>query len=383
MKQNIIFLDATQEYPVAFTAANTKVELMGRGLRALGNRVLVINGVIGRTTAQGAGSSGVLAYVSFPQRISKYWGWIFNIHSLFKLLRKHRQRDAKNIIVLGASYYFLFLIYVMLGRWLGYRLVVMFDEWHITGMETKISKKANAVMFDYTFGYFLDGILPISEFLEEKAARFGKKQLRLPVLAEYGVLPGCSPSGRQYGYFLYCAHAGYLRVILVLLDALVKYAATGREETLMLILSGKAEQLNCVRREIELRGLNGRVEVRTKVPFKELHELYQQALALLIPLDPDSIQDQARFSQKIAEYLAAARPIITTDVGEIPYYFTDCEDAVIASSHSSDGYTEAMLRAAADLEEASKIGCRGHALGERTFDYRDHCRKLSSFFETI
>lgn len=383
MKQNIIFLDATQEYPVAFTAANTKVELMGRGLRALGNRVIVINSIIGRTTAQGAGSSGVLAYVSFPQRISKYWGWIFNIYSLLKLLRKHRRRNAKNIIVLGASYYFLFLIYVLLGRWLGYRLIVMFDEWHITGMETKISKKANAVMFDYTFGYFLDGILPISEYLESKAARFGKKQLRLPVLAEYSMLPDSPPSGRPHGYFLYCAHAGYLRVILVLLDALVKYAATGREESLMLILSGKAEQLDCVRSEIELRQLNSRVEVRTKVPFKELHELYQQALALLIPLDPDSIQDQARFSQKIAEYLAAARPIITTNVGEIPYYFTDCEDAVIASAHSSAGYAEAMLRVAADLEVASNIGCKGRALGERAFDYRYHCLNLKNYFETI
>ena len=383
MKENIVFLDATQEYPVQFSASNTKVEMMGRGLRALGCRVLVINSIIGRATAQGAGSNGVLEYFSFRQPISKYCGWVFNIVPLYRLLRNRRQAGTANVIVTNTHYYPMFVMYVLLGRMTGYRLTFMFDEWHVTGEDRTLAKRLNAGLLNYTFGYFLDGILPISSFLEQKASRFGKKLLRLPVLADYDQLQPLSDSDESYSYFLYCAQAAYLRVILILLDALALYASAGRQEKLVMILSGKNEHFDRVRREIDVRGLGCRVEIRTDIPFDELHQLYREALALMIPLDPESIQDRARFPQKIAEYLAAARPIITAGVGEIPHYFRDKRDVVLATSHSPEAYAEAMLRVAGDPQQAAEIGRRGRCLGERVFDYRTHCRKLCAFFEVL
>lgn len=35
-----------------------------------------------------------------------------------------------------------------------------------------------------------------------------------------------------------------------------------------------------------------------QIPYEELMDIYKSSLGLLIPLDPDSVQDKARFSQK-------------------------------------------------------------------------------------
>ena len=67
-----------------------------------------------------------------------------------------------------------------------------------------------------------------------------------------------------------------------------------------------------------------------QIPYVELIEIYESSLGLLIPLDPNSLADIARFSQKIAEYLSSSRPVITNNVGEIPYYFTDRKDIIIS-----------------------------------------------------
>ena len=44
---NIIFLDCTQNYGYQFSAANTKVELLAKGLTLAGNNCTIHNGIIG------------------------------------------------------------------------------------------------------------------------------------------------------------------------------------------------------------------------------------------------------------------------------------------------------------------------------------------------
>ena len=88
----------------------------------------------------------------------------------------------------------------------------------------------------------------------------------------------------------------------------------------------------------------------------ELLELYAQSRALLIPLFADD-QSRARFPSKIGEYLAAARPVVTTHVGEIDRFLTDGVTAYVSAPGDPAAYGES-------IEEHSRRPCGGGGCGK-------------------
>ena len=109
--------------------------------------------------------------------------------------------------------------------------------------------------------------------------------------------------------------------------------------------------------------------------------LYQNANGLLIPLQ-NSIQDQARFSQKIAEYLSTRNPIITNNVGDIKLYFKDRYNAYIAKSYTKEALVEIMNEIMQKPNEARRIGEEGYKTGLNNFDNIRVCKELSNFIST-
>lgn len=287
-----------------------------------------------------------------------------------------------NVVLLCGSFYPFLLSFILLARCCGYRCCYLFHEWHLS-MQGTFWQRANYAVLDATFGYLVDGILPISKGLEQKAGRFGKKMMRLPVLGDFSNCPTPSDAERGHANFVYCAHAGYFRVIQVLLEAMEILHAENPDVTLTLILSGNESALARVAGECRQKNLESCVRVRTKVSHPELTRLYQDAAALLIPLDPDSLQDQMRFSQKIAEYAATARPIITNQVGEIPYYFKDRESAFLVPEYRSAAFAAVMEQVLAEPEQAAKIGYEGYLIGRNNFHFAEYGEKAHIFFESL
>ena len=207
--------------------------------------------------------------------------------------------------------------------------------------------------------------------------------LIVPILAEYGNELPASKNTVPARQFVYCVHAGYFRVIKTILEAFRIFADTHPDFHLVLVVTGRADMIEDVRQAVVAEKLDGSVDVLCQVPFEKLHQLYREAAALLIPLDPNSPQDQTRFSQKIAEYLTSRRPIITTAVGEIPYYFQHLRDAIIAPSHTAADYAQAMAFCAEHPDEASQIGRGGFEVGAARFNCLIEGRRLTEFLDRI
>ena len=107
----------------------------------------------------------------------------------------------------------------------------------------------------------------------------------------------------------------------------------------------------------------GRVDLVGYLSREELLELYDRAYALPIPLF-DDLRSRARFPTKIGEYLAAARPVVTNAVGEIPRYFTDGEDAVVCPPGDPVAFGDAVAGLLSDPARAARIGERGRRVAE-------------------
>lgn len=223
--------------------------------------------------------------------------------------------------------------------------------------------------------------MPISEFIIKKIAHFKKPFIKIPIIAEYNQIN--LEKNHNNKYFLYCVYVVYKRTIIPIIDAYNEFQQENKSNIqLILVLSGDIKQIAEIQKYINGIGQTTNIIIKTAIPFKELIKLYTNALALIIPLDPKNSQDEARFSQKIAEYLSSGSPIISNNVGEIKHYFTDKEN-IILSEYSSKGFASTFRWISKNQDEARQIGINGFNLGKQEFDYRKISQQLHKFLHTL
>jgi glycosyltransferase involved in cell wall biosynthesis len=115
---------------------------------------------------------------------------------------------------------------------------------------------------------------------------------------------------------------------------------------------------------------------------EELFNMYEQSSGLLIPLF-DDIRSIARFPTKIGEYLASGRPIVTTNVGEIPKYFIDGKNSLICEPGSPTLFCDKIIFLLANTNEANQIGISGRKTALKYFYYKNYISILSQFINSF
>ncbi len=383
MINNVIFLETTQSWPVKFTANNSKVELLAKGLLLNGDCICIINSTAGEVGKHGAINDikGRIRYFSFKRIFnSKILSRCINLVGLYQILKREKKLEFKNVIVMGGPYYIFFLLIVLIARLNGYKITITLTEWAIGIKDIKGIKKFDSFLYNYTFGYFVDGILPISTYLENQVSHFSKRVLKVPVLADYDIKQNSSVHvTRKSNYFLYCGSVDYKKPINLILQAFKELKACKNDIKLVLIISGSEFLIDKIEQEIRILNLSDSVSIFNQLPYNELFRYYQNALALLVPLE-NITQDKARFSQKIAEYLSATRPIITCAVGEINEYFKDEKTAFIGSNFDVNTIFNQMKKVLNNPELANEVGIAGRKLGEENFDFKVNGRRIHQFF---
>ena len=380
---NIVFLETTQNYTYKFSACNTKVELLAKGLQKEGHACFILNSIRGydgikKEEKKYVGDVGEV--ITFPKRRMPVIGSVFNYPALIKELRKLSKCDGKSILILESPYVHIYFIYVLLGRLFGYKIVTISHEWLPTIKRRFWVQNVLSSVYARTFGKGIHAILPISHYIWDKCEHFGKPMLMTPILAEY---PEEVVKESKEKRFAYCVYALYYRVITMVVDSYKEYCNLTRNPYgLTLVLSGPIEQINRVRSYIDEADLSDRVEIKTGLPYAELFRIYRSSCALLIPLNPNCEQDYARFSQKIAEYLSSGSPVISNAVGEIPYYFEDGRDMII-TDYSVKGFSESFKWVQENPEKSTEIGIKGFETGKVAFNYLTFGKKLSAFLKML
>lgn len=370
-------------YPLKFSANNSKGEYIARGLKIAGCNVAMLDEFYGtkgvKKTMDGISEKGI-DYLLLP-RIGRLSTPFHTIPAIWSYLKKRKEKKGKNHIIIGMKFYPLYIIICLMAWFLGYTRSSLYHEWHVSLVKSKIKIFSEAWFKDITFGYFLNGIFPIGHFLENKAKKFNKPLMIVPVLAEYKRMPF---SGKKRDGFAYCCGAAYLMRNRLILDSFKKLILSeGMSDLkLVLILIGKESELKDVANLINSLNLSNNVIMKSQISQSELAKIYDNAIGLIVPLDPHNVQDIARFSQKIAEYVASKRPIITSNVGEIPYYFKDNESAKIVP-YNSEGYFQGMKALAEDSSLAYKIGLGGYDVGCQFFDYIKVGQHMKEFIEQL
>lgn len=377
---NVVIM-VSDGYPFKFTANNSKGEFIALGMKEAGCTVTMIDnmhGTKGILSIQKGVSPHGIPYIIFP-RIGKYTAFLRNIPYLWSTLKALKQKKNKNHLIMGMMDYPLFIIVAFMGIILGYKRSTLFHEWHIGIKHTNHFWKIEAYLKDKTFGYFLNAIFPIGHYLQQKALKFQKPMLLVPVLASF---ERKIDNHTKKNHFTFCGHATYLIRNQIVLDAFEKVIKTHPSIKLILILVGTETQKGEIKKILHNKNIANSVDIKSKIPQDELYSIYDSSLGLLIPLDPNSLQDKARFSQKIAEYTASHRPIITSNVGEIPYYFKNNESAIIVP-FTPEGYAKGMLSLIENINNSEVIGENGYKVGLHYFNYKKVGKQIKKFISNL
>ena len=361
----IVFFDSTTAFLLKNSASNTKVKIMVEAFQEK-CETLVIDNLNGISYIPDNKIKNGIQCVYFPSK---------NILRNYYKAYKHLKKTDTPFIITSSARLSNIVFFIILRLLMKFKLLYLFHEYH-SSLETNKLNKGKGYIFDNTFAYICNAILPISEYLTVKSLKFNKPIFKVPILYQYdNALTKIETANKS---FTYCGHIGYRRVIDIIIQAFVKLNIKDTE--LNMILYGADNEIKALHSEL-IKYKN--IRIIQNLSNKDLQSLYKKSTALLIPLDEKNEQDKARFSQKIAEYLASGRPIITVNVGEIPFYFEDMKNAFICKSLSPENITEKMKFCLDNKEICDTVGYNGYLLGREKFESSKCIEQLYHFLQKI
>jgi len=267
------------------------------------------------------------------------------------------------------------LFYSLFSKLFGYKLISHYVEYRSSFDDRrKILLRINDKLYDYFAMFFVDGILPISEFLIQKIRKKRKKLpiLKIPPIVDFNLFSNRIKNSSD-NYFLFVGNTGYFNPIEIILNAFE--LVDDKNYFLFLILHGNKDK---VISKINKHKKKELIKIYSDLDYSELIQYNINAKALLIPLF-DVIKDKARFPNKISEYLASANPIITTNYGEITYYFKDGVNALVAENNDPIHFSKKMKFIINQPEKAVEIGKNGYETGLQYFDKNSYHKVLNEF----
>ncbi|MCK0131224.1 glycosyltransferase [Flavobacteriaceae bacterium F08102] len=354
---------------------------------AINNRAMHAPTSENKKTVKSNGKIGNLQYLyttptpfranSFIKR--RYYSFIGRWNEIVLLFKLGFKKKLDLVFFYPDGDFFELILYRFITKLFRAKLITHYVEYRTSFNHYHAYAKFNDTLFDKYFMYFTDGIIPISEYLisSVKKKRPRLPMIKIPPLSDYNFFDKIEPK-KTDPYFLYVGSALYFSAIQSILEAykLVENATC----YLYLVVHGNG--IDSVRTAVNEHPKKQLIKIVSNLPYAELVGLYKSATALLIPLS-DSLKDEARFPQKIAEYLASKNPIITTYYGEIKYYFVDRENALIAMENTAKLLSEKMTFVVDNLDQAKEIGLNGYKTGKAFFDQWSYKEKLIDFCLTL
>lgn len=313
--------------------------------------------------------------------LNAFWLLCSVIKEFFYLIRYHISHRNENVILhLYTGHYLDMLFYWLVSKLCGYKLVYQYVEYrseHSMGARN-FYHRINSYLCDYQGAKLWDGVIPISEFLKEKSIDIAPKitHMKVTPLCDFDKFErNRTPCDINEKYLLFCGSIDYMDTIDMIIQS-YRSSRISQQYKLVFVISGNIAEIE------KLRVSNADCVILTRLDYDVLISYYKHAFALFIPLKPISCEI-ARFPNKVCEYLASHGLVITTDVGEMKYFFKDGVNAIVASEFSVRSISERLDLLADGEYDVDRIRSAAHTLGRENFDISSYNEKIQNFIEKL
>jgi glycosyltransferase involved in cell wall biosynthesis len=296
----------------------------------------------------------------------------------FRLFKLNKVQKI-DILHVSAGHYYQLLIYKLLSKVVKAKMVCQYMEFRTAIERQSLYHRINGKLID-NYGYTLsDGVICISNFLEQHINKLKPELLtiKIPPICDFEYFKAIEQK-KKGKYFLFCGFAGYFEVIKMIVDSYNLSDASNNKISLIIITNGSKVEIDRVQSLIG----NQDIKILSNMPYDELIGMYKNAICLLIPLR-DNLQDKARFPNKVCEYIASESIFLSTSYGEIPYYFKDGVNAVLAEKYDPLSISIKMNWIITNQDKLPSLAAEAYKLGIKYFNTTSYIEPLDDFFNKI
>ena len=245
-----------------------------------------------------------------------------------------------------------------------------------------VARRLYQKIYNYLIPKCFDGMLVISAQLHTFLKSRIKKNAQLllvPIIVDVEEFSRNTTVSSEN----YIAYAGNLSNFKDGVDTLIKafYQVVQQVPDIRLYLIGSSSENNKKRVDhlLDKYQLHNKVLLTGYISREKLVEYMQNARALALA-KPNSIQANFCFPSKLGEYLATGNPVVTTQVGEIPYYLEDGKSAFLSNPDDTSEFAKKLLLALSDPKSANHVGQAGREVAQEKFSYKVQGKRISDFF---
>jgi glycosyltransferase involved in cell wall biosynthesis len=306
------------------------------------------------------------------------------ISEFFLLYKKRKQIDSA---ILYTPYFSDLVYYRILSKILRFKLVIQYVEYlSCIGYRDSFFTKINDKLFDKHCSKLCDGVIAISEFLKNEVHKIrpGVPILKIPAICDFNDFEPKEELPLNESYFLYCGAVEYIPVIQFIITFFEKAKSLQLFEGKLVCIIGcnSSQNFDEIDKLFEKSEYFKDIILYKNLQYGQIIPLYKKAELLLIPLR-NNIQDIARFPHKVSEYTASRRPLLSTDIGELKYYFTAGKSALLAQEYDVDMYVETLQKLKQAGGSFDSIGDEGYKVGYKYFHYPQNIQSIKSFFKSL
>lgn len=315
---------------------------------------------------------------------------VYDIYDRYHLIQYLKKilcpRDKVILYLLDDTRYIVRLTKIIQAR--GAYSVLELCEIPFVGFDNTVGDKRRSKVYEKVFTR-IDGCIAISRSLEQLVKQYKKETcevITIPILVDYAKFAYEDLSINSD--FPYIFHAGSLYErkdgIVGMLRAFALSIDRIPESTQFLMtgyLSSTPDQ-GAISDIIKNNHLEKRVKFLGYLSEPELHTVLQYA-SLVIVNKYDTLQNRYCFSTKLGEYLAASKPVIVTNVGEVVNWISDGVNGLIVEPHDEYALSNAIIRLLNDENLHLAIGKQGRILCQQYFAYSNYKGTLCDFLNRL
>jgi glycosyltransferase involved in cell wall biosynthesis len=231
----------------------------------------------------------------------------------------------------------------------------------------------------------LDGIVPISSFLDEYVGSTSRPPatLLVPVMVDTDHFsPPAAGTQPLVQRVVYCGALGRLEEVERAVRSFARAAHGLPEAELVIVGDGPADRVERAKSLVRDLGLQTRTRFTGDIGREQLPEVLRSAAVFVLPRAAGTFS-KAGLPNKLGEYLSIGRAVVVTANGDIPRYVQDGVSAFLVDPEDQDGFAERLRHALEDPEDAAAVGVRGRDVAVRELDYRRHGARLVEFFSSL
>ncbi|MBN2521208.1 MAG: glycosyltransferase [Bacteroidales bacterium] len=293
----------------------------------------------------------------------------------FFFFLKLRKKNENNVLLSVRTSFIRTIYYKVISIIFGYKYIVDINESLSDNKNTSFIQKTNNILYDKYSSMFCNGIIVISEFLLNHYKEINKKIriIKIPVICDINKIDNIPTITNSIPYLLYCSSATYFESIKFVVDSFE--IINNININLFLIISGSNTQMERVKNLIFNSSKKENIILKSNLSYNNLIGHYKGAKALLIPL-PETIQHQARFPHKMAEYAASKVPIISNKWGESINYFNN-ESLFYCEKYNVNEFAQMINNVVTNSDSYNDmIKENAYSIAKKHFDYLSISEKL-------